>query len=96
MAHAKLVRGHSYKIIGKNKRPKKGKLQSVSAGSVKLNSGNGRTFDISFSEIENMKKAKFSLVKTIGLPTVIIDGIFGLFLISDPVSIHLDGMQFSN
>ncbi|MEX0287480.1 MAG: hypothetical protein AB3N14_00080 [Flavobacteriaceae bacterium] len=94
--HNELIIGKKYKVELSDKTVKKGKILMKSVHGFTLRSASGKTFDITYSEIVRIKKAKFSVLKTAGIPAGVIGGLWAVFLISDPISINLDGLQFPN
>ena len=94
--HNELVIGKRYKVELKDKTIKKGKILTKSTQGLTLRRASGKTFDIAYSEILEIRKAKFSVLKTAGIPAGIIGGLWAVFLVSDPISINLDGLRFPN
>ena len=80
--HQALEVNQKYKIIVNNKKLKVKLNQAKDSTIVVTHKGNQQT--IAKTEIQEFKKRKFSVLKTIALPVSVVVGIVALFVISDP------------
>lgn len=87
-----LQEGQRVKLVtGKKKR--KGKFVTIVADSIVLKNASGKIHAHDLNNIHEIKKGKFSFLKTIGYPVIIVGGLFFLLLTSfepniGPVSYH--------
>lgn len=76
-----LLEGQRVKVV-KGKKKRKGKVVAVTSDSIFLSNASGRINSHSLNDIDEIKRGKFSLLKTIGYPVLIVGGLFLLALTS--------------
>lgn len=76
-----LVEGQRVKLV-KGKKKRKDKLVAVKSDSIFLSDASGRVNTHSLNDVDQIKKGKFSLLKTIGYPVIIVGGLFVILLTS--------------
>ena len=87
-----MIIGEKYKITT-NHKISKVILKSISDSSIVVIK-NWKEQQIPFKEITNIRKRKFSVVKTIVLPPIVAATIVALFIISDPVEVRTGEIGF--
>lgn len=86
--------GEKYKIK-RNHKICKVVLKSISGSSIVVMK-NWKEQQIPLKEITNIRKRKFSIVKTIVLPPIVAATIVALFIISNPVEVRTGDVNFQN